>query len=118
MGVLTSSPGPSCAMVVTRIRLLRTHHEMARLLYFGALPDRLGTASEEVDLPADVVNVHSLLAWLRGRGGEWQKAMVEGGPQVTVNKAFAGAQTPVSKRDEIAIISRDLGWGAGRDYSA
>ncbi len=41
---------------------------MAKILYFADLVDRLGRASEEVVLPAEVTTVESLLAWLRGRG--------------------------------------------------
>ncbi len=42
---------------------------MAKLLYFAALADRLGRTSEDVTLPSHVSNVHTLLAWLRARGG-------------------------------------------------
>ena len=82
---------------------------MARILYFGSLPDRLGTAAEDAELPASVTDVRSLLAWLRARGPEWQRSLTEDGPQVTVNKAFANLDTPLSNRDEIAVVSRGLG---------
>lgn len=34
------------------------------VLYFAALRERVGTSSEEIELPAEVVNVRALSAWL------------------------------------------------------
>lgn len=81
---------------------------MAKLLYFGRLPDRLGSAAEETPLPAEVRNVRSLLEWLRTRGEPWQMHLAEEWVQVTVNKQFAEPQTPLTDNDEIAIISKGL----------
>ena len=39
-----------------------------KLLYFAWLRERIGLAEEEVEPPAEVTNVASLLEWLRGRG--------------------------------------------------
>lgn len=81
---------------------------MAKLLYFGSLPDLLDRAAEDLSLPESVTNVESLLTWLRGRGGNWQRVLVEGAVQVTVNKQFAEMNTTLSNADEIAIISIGL----------
>ena len=38
-----------------------------KLVYFSWLRERLGTAEEEVSLPADVITIGDLLDWLKGR---------------------------------------------------
>lgn len=81
---------------------------MATLLYFGSLPDQLGRASEDVELPADVHDVQSLLDWLGKRGELWGEIMTPDGVQVTINKEFTAPDTPVTNADEIAIISIGL----------
>ncbi|MGA7801088.1 MAG: MoaD/ThiS family protein [Gammaproteobacteria bacterium] len=81
---------------------------MAKLLYFGRLPDRLGSAAEEATLPADVQDVRALLAWLRTRDETWRQHLAEEWVQVTVNKQFAEMESPVADGDEIAIISKGL----------
>lgn len=78
---------------------------MARILYFAYLVDKLGRATEEVDLPAGVDNVGALLAWLRKRSPDWEKALAEDAVKVTVNKQFAAAQTRIDNDSEIAIVS-------------
>ncbi|MEJ2347484.1 MAG: MoaD/ThiS family protein [Gammaproteobacteria bacterium] len=77
---------------------------MASILYFGSLPDALGTAFEHPHLPPSVADVDSLLHWLRQRGPRWKRALADGSVQVTVNKTRAGAGTSVTDEDEIAVI--------------
>ncbi|RMD68516.1 MAG: MoaD/ThiS family protein [Gammaproteobacteria bacterium] len=76
-----------------------------RLLYFAALAETLGRTAEEVELPSEVSDVRGLLAWLRGRGGPWQ-ALEPGTVQITVNRQFAEADTPIGGGDEIALVPR------------
>lgn len=78
---------------------------MIKLLYFAALPDRLGTSAEEVDLPEGVATVRALLALLRARGGEWEHVFGAGALRVTVNKRFADPDTPIKAGDEVAFVS-------------
>lgn len=78
---------------------------MAKILYFAYLVDKLGRASEEVELPAGVDNVGALLAWLRKRGPNWEQALADHAVKVTVNKQFAAAQTRIDNGSEIAIVS-------------
>lgn len=96
---------------------------MAKLLYFAALADRLGRTSENVTLPTDVGNVHTLLAWLRTRGGPWEQWLADNavrGPSnpryrdvpVAVprdaNRQLTTLDAPVDDRSEIAILSTTL----------
>jgi len=82
---------------------------MTRILYFAYLVDKLGRASEDLALPASVVDVRSLLALLRKRGGIWEKALAENQVQVLVNKQFADLETAITGTEEIAIVSNAPG---------
>lgn len=79
-----------------------------RILFFASLVDQLGSGAEDVELPAQVGDVRGLLAWLRARGGNWDKHLREDALRVTVNKKFADPGTPVKNGDEIALISARL----------
>jgi molybdopterin synthase sulfur carrier subunit len=82
---------------------------MAKILYFSILVDKLGRSSEEVGLPGSVTDVRTLLAWLRTRGGNWEKALQEDAVKVTVNRQFAEVDTAVNDKMEIAIVPARLG---------
>lgn len=82
---------------------------MAKILYFSILVDKFGRAEEEVSLPGSVTDVRTLLAWLRTRGGNWEKALREDAVKVTVNRQFAEVDTAVNDKMEIAIVPARLG---------
>jgi sulfur-carrier protein len=82
---------------------------MAKILYFAALVDKLGSASEEVALPAAVTDVRALMAWLRARGAAWERALAEGTVQITVNRQFAAPETRIDDNVEIAIVPTRAG---------
>jgi molybdopterin synthase sulfur carrier subunit len=48
---------------------------LTKLIYFAWVRERIGKPSEEVDLPAEVKTVRDLLAWLKGRGEEYEEAL-------------------------------------------
>ena len=82
---------------------------MAKILYFSILVDKFGHSSEEVSLPGSVTDVRSLLAWLRTRGGNWEKSLREDAVKVTLNRQFAEADSAVNDKMEIAIVPARLG---------
>lgn len=82
---------------------------MAKLLYFASLVDKLGSTSEEVALPASVTDIRTLLAWLRARGENWERALTENAVQVTVNRQFAVPETKIDNTCEIALVSARRG---------
>jgi molybdopterin synthase sulfur carrier subunit len=82
---------------------------MAKVLYFGNLPDRIGRGAEELFLPKTVTTPRQLLAYLRQRGPEWDAALQEDRLTITVNKEFLELDQPISDADEIALVSRGLG---------
>ena len=77
---------------------------MIKLIYFAALVDMLGCASEELadPLPPDV---QGLLALLQQRGGAWKNVFGKSSVRITVNKQFAELNTPLKNGDEVAFIS-------------
>lgn len=46
-----------------------------KLVYFAWVRERIGTATEEVDLPDDIATVSGLLDWLKARGGGYAAAL-------------------------------------------
>jgi len=78
---------------------------MAKILYFAYLVDKLGRAQEDLPLPETVQDVRGLLAWLRARGGIWEKALADDKVRVLVNKQFAELDAKIADGNEIAIVS-------------
>jgi DUF971 family protein/molybdopterin converting factor small subunit len=77
-----------------------------KVLYFIKLAIISGKDDEDLNIPASVTNVASLLAWLRKRGDDWNEAFTEERVQVTVNKHFAEPFTLIEGGDEVAIVPR------------
>ncbi len=75
-----------------------------KIVYFAKLVDRLGRDSEDADLPASVTDVGSLLAWLRRRGGDWDKFLKDDAVKVTINREFVTLASPLTSGDEVAIV--------------
>jgi DUF971 family protein/molybdopterin converting factor small subunit len=77
-----------------------------KLLYFIELAKLSGTDAEDVQIPASVTNVETLLAWLSKRGEAWHAAFADGMVRVTVNKQFAEPYTLLEHGDEVALVPR------------
>jgi len=78
-----------------------------KLLYFIQLAAVSGQDQEDIALPETVTNVQSLLAWLRDRGDDWNKAFADNKVRVTVNKQFAEPDTSLEDGDEVALVPKD-----------
>ena len=79
---------------------------MLKLLYFARLVDAMGTASEQLPLPASVKDVATLLEWLQQReNSKWPKELTAANLQVTINKIFVERNAPVKDGDEVAFIA-------------
>jgi molybdopterin synthase sulfur carrier subunit len=78
---------------------------MVTILYFARLKEALGTASEELALPADVSDLTALKAVLTSRGGAWAHELADARPvRAAVNQDMAAGDTPVKDGDEIAFF--------------
>ncbi|MDH4095812.1 MAG: molybdopterin converting factor subunit 1 [Betaproteobacteria bacterium] len=76
-----------------------------KVLYFAALREQLGTAGEEIELPAGVSTVAALRSHLRGRGGAWQLALADGKlVRMAVNQDMAPPAAVLKAGDEVAFF--------------
>ena len=78
---------------------------MLKLLYFAALVDKLGLASEDFPLQDGVADIRGLVAKLKQRGGAWEEVFSNAALRITVNKQFSELNTQIKAGDEIAFIS-------------
>ncbi len=76
-----------------------------QLLYFGLVRTKIGKDREDLDPPAEVTDVATLVAWLRGRGAGYVEALDDDVKvRVAVNQELAEFDTPVAGGDEIALF--------------
>jgi molybdopterin converting factor small subunit len=75
-----------------------------KLLYFTYLVKLLQKDSEEVEIPPSVIDVASLIEWLRRRNFDHAHLFQDGSLQVTVNKQFSEPFTRIDEGDEVALI--------------
>jgi len=74
------------------------------LLYFAYLAKYLRKESEEVTPPENVIDVQSLLAWLRKKERDRGYLLAIDNVRVTVNKQFTEPFTKLDPGDEVAIV--------------
>jgi molybdopterin synthase sulfur carrier subunit len=76
-----------------------------KVLFFAGLREQLGTAMEEVELPADVSTVAGLRNHLMQRGGAWQNVLADKKlVRVAVNQDMAQPVSGIKAGDEIAFF--------------
>jgi len=75
------------------------------LVYLARLREAFGTASERIEIPADVTTVAALRSWLAARGGAWASELAPGrAVRIAVNHALAQPDTAVHPGDEVALF--------------
>ena len=76
-----------------------------KVLFFAALREQLGTAAEEIELPAGVTSVAGLRSHLKARGGAFENALAESKlVRMAVNQEMASPTKPIENGDEIAFF--------------
>lgn len=76
-----------------------------RVLYFAWVKSKVGIGEEQVDLPAGVATVGSLLDWLSQRSDKHAAALANRAVvRVAVNQEYVGADHPVRPGDEVALF--------------
>ncbi|WP_072375509.1 molybdopterin converting factor subunit 1 [Hyphomicrobium sp. NDB2Meth4] len=76
-----------------------------RLLYFAWVREKIGLATEDVDLPPDVATVEALVAWLKQRGEGYDEAFAR--PQVVraaLDKVHVKPSAAIGAAREIAFF--------------
>ncbi len=68
-----------------------------KILYFAAIRDKAGVASEDVSPPGDILTLWALIDWLRARGGGPASALADLG---TVRIAVDQEYVPLDSRDD------------------
>jgi molybdopterin synthase sulfur carrier subunit len=91
-----------CASWPARAADGSTFRDMLQLRYFASLRETLGTAAEQVELPAGIDSVSDLARWLQARGAPWEPALADRHLQVAVNQAIVKPDAPVRDGDEVA----------------
>jgi sulfur-carrier protein len=76
-----------------------------KLVYFAWVRERVGKPEETVALPAGIVTVADVVAWLKTRGEEYAYAF-ENAPLIraALDKAHVKHDTPVAGAREIAFF--------------
>ncbi|HMO28555.1 molybdopterin converting factor subunit 1 [Enterovirga sp.] len=76
-----------------------------RLVYFAWVRERVGLAEEEVELPPGIGTVADLVAWLRGRGENYDHAFADPAiVRAALDRVHAKPQTPVAGAREAAFF--------------
>jgi sulfur-carrier protein len=76
-----------------------------KLVYFAWVRERVGKTEEEVDLPAEIDTVATLVRWLKGRGEEYQYAFEnEDIVRAAIDHVHAKPQTRITGAREIAFF--------------
>ena len=78
---------------------------MTKLVYFAWVRERIGTAEEEVELPAGVKTVSELLLWLKSRGDGFESALQQ--PEVirvAINQEHVDHRERIDGAREIALF--------------
>jgi molybdopterin synthase sulfur carrier subunit len=76
-----------------------------KLLYFAWVRERVGKPAEEVELPAGIVTVGDLMAWLAQRGEEYAHAFEN--PKViraAIDQTHVKADAAIAGAREIAFF--------------
>lgn len=77
---------------------------MIKLLYFAGLREALGTAGEELALPAGVSSVGALRDHVAARGEPWAALSRTRNLRAAVNQMMAGPESEVRDGDEVAFF--------------
>lgn len=76
-----------------------------RVLYFAWLRERVGFGAEQVDPPANISTVGSLIDWLAGLDARHADAFAHREVvRAAVNQEFAGLDAAVAAGDEVAFF--------------
>jgi sulfur-carrier protein len=76
-----------------------------KLVYFAWVRERIGRPEEELEVPVGVTTTSALIAWLKGRGPEYEHALAEPtAVRVAVDRVQAGRDASIAGAREIAIF--------------
>jgi len=75
------------------------------ILYFAWVRERIGADHEEIDPPADIVDVRGLIRWLATRSAGHEAALQDQAClRAAVDQKFVGLDAPLGGAREVAIF--------------
>lgn len=78
---------------------------MTKFMYFAWVRERIGSHSEELEVPETVTTVRELLTWLAGRGEEYANALSDvDSLRVALDQTHVEADASIVGSREIAIF--------------
>lgn len=78
---------------------------MTKMVYFAWVRERIGTAEEDVDLPAGVKTGADLLAWMKTRGDNYEAALaMDKAIRIAVDQEHVDHDEPIGNPHEIALF--------------
>jgi molybdopterin synthase sulfur carrier subunit len=76
-----------------------------KAVYFAWVRERVGRSDEEISPPSSVATVGELLAWLGGRGEEYEHAFANAKViRVAIDKKHVKHDAPIAGAREIAFF--------------
>ena len=76
-----------------------------RLLYFAWVREKIGLASEDVELPAGIATVADLVDWLEQRGPQYGEAFARPDlVRAAINQTHVKHDAPIAGAREIAFF--------------
>ena len=76
-----------------------------KLLYFAWVREKIGRASEEITVPADIVTVGDLMSWLKTQGPEYAEAFHRAEViRASIDQSHVKPATPIGAAREIAFF--------------
>jgi sulfur-carrier protein len=76
-----------------------------QLKFFASVREALGVADEVADVPAAVVTVGDVRAWLQARGGVWAETLAAGRTlRMACNHEMTAAETRLTEGCEVAFF--------------
>lgn len=78
---------------------------MTKFMYFAWVRERIGSHSEELEVPETVTTVRELLTWLAGRGEEYAYALSDvDSLRVALDQTHVEADASIVGSREVAIF--------------
>lgn len=78
---------------------------MIKFMYFAWVRERIGSQSEELEVPDSVTTVRELLNWLSGRGEEYANALSDiDSLRVALDQTHVEADASIVGSKEVAIF--------------
>ena len=75
------------------------------ILYFAMIRESIGKSSEDIELPANVSTVDTLITHLEATGENYKSAFAQSDLiRVAVNEQYVGLDHKISDNDEVAFF--------------